>query len=52
MFTSGVITAVITLIPFTIFVALIGLEIAVSFIQAYVFSILVSSYIKDAIDLH
>lgn len=52
MFTSGIISAVITLVPFTIFVALIGLEIAVSFIQAYVFSILVSSYIKDAIDLH
>lgn len=52
MFTSGIISAIITLIPFTIFVGLIGLEIAVSFIQAYVFCILTSSYIKDAIDLH
>lgn len=52
MFTSGVISAVITLLPFSIFVALIGLEIAVSFIQAYVFCILTSSYLKDAIDLH
>ena len=52
MFTGGVIMAVITLIPFTVFVALIGLEIAVSFIQAYVFCILTASYIKDAIDLH
>jgi F-type H+-transporting ATPase subunit a len=52
MFTSGILAAVITLLPFTIFVALIGLEIAVSFIQAYVFCILTSSYIKDAIDLH
>ncbi|KAL0902978.1 hypothetical protein M5K25_028319 [Dendrobium thyrsiflorum] len=39
MFTSGAITAIITLIPFSIFIALIGLEIAVSFIQAYVFSL-------------
>jgi F-type H+-transporting ATPase subunit a len=42
----------LTLIPFTIFIGLIGLELAVSVIQAYVFTILVSSYIKDAIDLH
>ena len=52
MFTSGAITAVITLIPFSIFIALIGLEIAVSFIKAYVFCILTASYLKDAIDLH
>lgn len=52
MFTSGIIAAVITLLPFSIFVALIGLEIAVSFIQSYVFCILTASYIKDAIDLH
>lgn len=52
MFTSGVISAVITLLPFSIFVALIGLEIAVSFIQSYVFCILTASYLKDAIDLH
>lgn len=52
MFTSGIIAAVVTLLPFTIFVALIGLEIAVSFIQAYVFCILTASYLKDAIDLH
>jgi F-type H+-transporting ATPase subunit a len=52
MFTSGIIVAIITLLPFAIFVALIGLEIAVSFIQAYVFCILTASYLKDAIDLH
>jgi F-type H+-transporting ATPase subunit a len=42
----------VTLIPFGIFVALIGLELAVSVIQAYVFCILTCSYLKDAIDLH
>lgn len=52
MFTGGLIMAVVTLVPFAVFVALIGLEIAVSFIQAYVFCILTASYIKDAIDLH
>lgn len=52
MFSGGVIIAILTLIPFTIFVGLIGLELAVSVIQAYVFTMLVSSYIKDAIELH
>jgi F-type H+-transporting ATPase subunit a len=52
MFGSGGIFSILTLIPFTIFMTLIGLEIAVSFIQAYVFCILTCSYLKDAIYLH
>jgi F-type H+-transporting ATPase subunit a len=52
LFSSSFIFFIITLIPFSIFIALCGLEIAVSFIQAYVFCLLVSSYLKDAIDLH
>jgi F-type H+-transporting ATPase subunit a len=52
MFSSSIIGAVLTLIPFSIFVALIGLEIAVSFIQAYVLTLLVCSYLKDALELH
>lgn len=52
MFTKSIFMAVFTLIPFALFVCLIGLEIAVSVIQAYVFILLTSSYIKDAIELH
>ena len=52
MFNAGILAAILTLIPFSIFIALIGLELAVSVIQAYVFCILTSSYIKDAILLH
>jgi F-type H+-transporting ATPase subunit a len=52
LFTSSIIMFFITLIPFALFVALCGLEIAVSLIQSYVFCILTCSYIKDAIDLH
>lgn len=52
LFTSGVLVAVVTLVPFAIFVALIGLELAVSFIQAYVFCVLTCSYLKDGLDLH
>jgi F-type H+-transporting ATPase subunit a len=52
MFTGSVLIAIVTLIPFALFLAIIGLELAVSFIQAYVFTLLLLSYIKDAIDLH
>lgn len=52
LFTAGPLVAVVTLVPYAIFVALVGLELAVSFIQAYVFCVLTSSYLKDAIELH
>ena len=52
MFSSTVIVFVLTLVPFAIFLAIMGLELAVSVIQAYVFTILTCSYIKDAIELH
>ena len=52
LFSSSLIIAVITLIPFAIFVGLIGLEIMVSLIQSFVFTLLTCSYLKDAIDLH
>lgn len=52
MFTKSVIIALVAIIPFSLFIAIVALEVAVSFIQAYVFCILTASYIKDAIDLH
>ena len=52
MFSSSILVAVLTLIPFTIFLAIMGLELAVAVIQAYVFTILTCSYIKDAVELH
>ena len=52
LFSSSLLIAVLTLIPFAIFVGLIGLEIMVSLIQSFVFTLLTCSYLKDAIDLH
>jgi F-type H+-transporting ATPase subunit a len=52
MFGAGLFIGVLTLVPFAIFLAIMGLELAVCVIQAYVFSILTCSYIKDAIELH
>jgi F-type H+-transporting ATPase subunit a len=50
--TSSIVMFFVSLLPMMIFIALVGLEIAVSFIQAYVFVILTCSYLKDAIYLH
>ena len=43
---------VAAVVPFSIFAALGVLEIAVSLIQAYVFTLLTSSYIKEALETH
>ncbi len=40
------------ILPMVMNVALIGLEIMIAFIQAYVFAILTCIYLKDAIELH
>jgi F-type H+-transporting ATPase subunit a len=52
MITAGILFFFVSLIPFTLFVALAGLECAVSVIQAYVFTILTCIYLRDAIYLH
>jgi len=52
MFISGFLAFFLTLIPFALFTGIMGLELAVSVIQAYVFCILTCSYIKDAVYLH
>jgi len=50
--TSGILLFFIGLIPLAFIVAFSGLEIAIAFIQAQVFIVLSSSYIKDGLDLH
>jgi len=52
LFSGGLLVALVTLIPFGLFLAIVGLELAVSVIQAYVLTLLLLSYVKDAIDLH
>ena len=44
--------AVLGVLPMLVNVALVGFEILVAFIQAYVFAILTCVYLKDAIELH
>ena len=52
LFSTGILAFILTLIPFSVFLCICGLEIAVAVIQSYVFTLLTISYIKDAIDLH
>ncbi len=49
---SGIIFFFVGLLPLGFIIAFSGLEIAIAFIQAQVFVVLTSSYIKDALDLH
>jgi F-type H+-transporting ATPase subunit a len=49
---SSPIAFIVGAVPVIIFTALVGLELAVAILQAIVFIILTSSYIKDAVYLH
>jgi F-type H+-transporting ATPase subunit a len=48
----GPVMILISLLPLSFLTLLYSLELAIAFLQAYVFTILLCSYIKDAIDLH
>ena len=50
--TSGLIFFFFGLIPLAFIIAFSGLELAIAVIQAQVFVVLSSSYIKDGLDLH
>ena len=50
--TSGLLYILIGLIPLIFIIAFSGLELGIAFIQAQVFIVLTSSYLKDGLDLH
>ena len=50
--TSGLLFFFLGLIPLLFIIAFSGLELGIAFIQAQVFVVLTSGYIKDALDLH
>jgi len=50
--TSGFLFFLLGLIPLLFIIAFSGLELGIAFIQAQVFVVLTSGYIKDALDLH
>jgi len=50
--TSGFLFFLLSIIPLAFIIAFSALELGIAFIQAQVFVVLSSSYIKDALDLH
>jgi F-type H+-transporting ATPase subunit a len=49
---AGVLYMILALVPLTFIIAFSGLELGIALIQAQVFVVLTSSYIKDGLDLH
>lgn len=52
MMAGSIIGLTIGILPLLINTALVGLEVMIAFIQAYVFATLTCLYLKDAIELH
>ena len=52
IFSKGLIYFFLGLFPLLFIIAFSGLEIGIAFIQAQVFVVLSSSYIKDTLELH
>ena len=52
MMTSGGLLFVAHFLPILVLILLVGLELGVAMIQAYVFTILTCIYLSDAINLH
>jgi F-type H+-transporting ATPase subunit a len=50
--TSSLLFFILGILPLSFIIAFSSLELGISFIQAQVFIVLSSSYIKDALDLH
>ena len=50
--THGFLFILVGLVPLAFIISFSGLELGIAFIQAQVFVVLSSSYIKDALDLH
>lgn len=52
MLLSGGLLSFFHLIPLVILFGLIGLELAIAVLQAYVFTLLTCIYLNDVIELH
>ena len=52
MLSAGGILSIVHLLPLVVIFAIVGLELSIAFLQAYVFSVLLCIYMNDAISLH
>ena len=52
LITSGSVMAILAVFPWVIVTAIMFLELLIAFLQAYVFTILISLYINDVLNMH
>jgi F0F1-type ATP synthase membrane subunit a len=52
MLSAGGVLTLLHVMPLCVIFAIIGLEISIAFLQAYVFTVLLAIYLNDAISLH
>jgi len=52
MLSAGGGLAIVHILPLVVIFAIVGLELAIAFLQAYVFTVLLCIYLNDAISLH
>jgi len=52
MLSAGGILTILHLLPLIVIFAIVGLELCIAFLQAYVFTVLLCIYLNDAISLH
>jgi F-type H+-transporting ATPase subunit a len=52
MLGAGGILTIVHVLPLMVIFAIVGLELAIAFLQAYVFTVLLCIYLNDAISLH
>lgn len=52
MLNAGGLLAIFHVVPLVLLLALIGLELAIAGLQAYVFTLLTCIYLNDVLNLH
>jgi F0F1-type ATP synthase membrane subunit a len=52
MLSAGGLLAIFHIIPLGLLIALIGLELGIAGLQAYVFTLLTCIYLNDVLDMH
>ena len=52
MFAAGNLLTIAHMLPLLVIFAIVGLELSIAFLQAYVFTVLLCIYLNDAISLH
>jgi F-type H+-transporting ATPase subunit a len=52
MLSAGGLLTFLHIVPLIVIFAIVGLECAIAFLQAYVFTLLLCIYLNDAIVLH